>query len=207
MAVFIRTYAWVASCHQPPNSRDRSVDLSSSSLVYTATSPFPEPFRYTAVPVSRPKAVPGRSRFTAAKGNRATFRTVGSLRGANVFAGLGNYSLNFYENGSATFFHTLLTQTPKRPNLFPYNALIPIPQNSLNATFPNCPFPVPKLFWVSSQISSDLLYRSYGECVSERVLLYGISFYRSLCCGYSFLVVFFWVVLLSGIRSTLGDGI
>jgi hypothetical protein len=104
MAVFIRTYAWVASCHQPPNSRDRSVDLSSSSLVYTATSPFPEPFRYTAAPVSRPKAVPGRSRFTAAKGNRAAFRTVGSLRGANVFAGLGNYSLNFYENGSATFF-------------------------------------------------------------------------------------------------------
>lgn len=119
MAVFIRTYAWVASCHQPPNSRDRSVDLSSSSLVYTATSPFPEPFRYTAAPVSRPKAVPGRSRFTAAKGNRAAFRTVGSLRGANVFAGLGNYSLNFYENGSATFFLTLLTQTPKRPNLFP----------------------------------------------------------------------------------------
>lgn len=119
MAVFIRTYAWVASCHQPPNSRDRSVDLSSSSLVYTATSPFPEPFRYTAVPVPRPKAVPGRSRFTAAKGNRAAFRTVGSLRGANVFAGLENYSLNFYESGSATFFHTLLTQTPKRPNLFP----------------------------------------------------------------------------------------
>lgn len=58
-------------------------------------------------------------RFTAAKGNRAAFRTVGSLRGANVFAGLGNYSLNFYESGSATFFHTLLTQTSKRPNLFP----------------------------------------------------------------------------------------
>ncbi|MCW9315348.1 hypothetical protein, partial [Klebsiella quasipneumoniae] len=58
-------------------------------------------------------------RFAAAKGNRATFRTVGSLRGANVFAELGNYSLNFYENGSATFFLTLLTQTSKRPNLFP----------------------------------------------------------------------------------------
>ena len=26
---------------------------------------------------------------------------------------------------------------------------------------------VPKLFWVSSQISSDLLYRSYGECIRE----------------------------------------
>nr|DAV65756.1 MAG TPA: hypothetical protein [Caudoviricetes sp.] len=47
-------------------------------------------------------------------------------------------------------------------------------------TFPNCPFPVPKLFWVSSQISSDLLYRSYSECVSGSVLLYGISFYRFL---------------------------
>lgn len=59
-------------------------------------------------------------------------------------------------------------------------------------TFPNCPFPIPKLFWVSSQISSDLLY---GGCVSGSVLLYGISFYRFLWCGCSFLVVFLWVVL------------
>ena len=150
-----------SSIRQPPRSPNRF-----------GIQPFPFPDRRLYLAVSR---------FTAAKGNRAAFRTVGSLRGANVFAGLGNYSLNFYENGSATFFHTLLTQTPKRPNLFPpYNALIPIPQNSLNATFPNCPFPVPKLFWVSSQISSDLLYRSYGECVSGSVLLYGISFYRFL---------------------------
>ncbi|EMJ3744397.1 hypothetical protein ACB381_18245 [Klebsiella michiganensis] len=59
MTVFIRTYAWVASCHQPPYSRDRSVDLSSSSLVYTATSPFPDRRLYLAVP-----------RFAAAKGDR-----------------------------------------------------------------------------------------------------------------------------------------
>ena len=108
MTVFIRTYAWVASYRQPPNSRDRSVDLSSSSLVYTTTSPFPDRRLYLAVP-----------RFAAAKGDRVAFRTVGSLRGANVFVGLGNYSLNLCEDGSATFFHTLLTQTPKHPNLFP----------------------------------------------------------------------------------------
>lgn len=119
-----RTLRRAADCRVTPASEPKALPrypgaVSTSLPPLTATSPFPEPFRYTAVPVSRPKAVPGRSRFTAAKGNRATFRTVGSLRGANVFAGLGNYSLNFYESGGATFFHTLLTQTPKRPNLFP----------------------------------------------------------------------------------------
>ncbi len=166
MAVFIRTYAWVASCHQPPNSRDRSVDLSSSSLVYTATSPFPEPFRYTAVPVPRPKAVPGRSPFCRGQRQPSSVSHRREFARRQRFCRAGKLQLEFLRKRKRDFFHTLLTQTPKRPNLFPYNALIPIPQNSLNATFPNCPFPVPKLFWVSSQISSDLLYRSYGECVS-----------------------------------------
>nr|DAV65757.1 MAG TPA: hypothetical protein [Caudoviricetes sp.] len=64
--------------------------------------------------------------------------------GADVFARLRNYRLNLCENGSATFFPPPLTQTPKRfshkrlnaQTSSLYNALIPIPQNSLNATFP-----------------------------------------------------------------------
>lgn len=181
MAVFIRTYAWVASCHQPPNSRDRSVDLSSSSLVYTATSPFPEPFRYTAVPVSRPKAVPGRSPFCRGQRQPSNVSHRREFARRQRFCRAGKLQLEFLRKRKRDFF--FIPYLHKRLNAqtsSPYNALIPIPQNSLNATFPNCPFPVPKLFWVSSQISSDLLYRSYGECVSGSVLLYGISFYRFL---------------------------
>lgn len=108
-----RTLRRAADCRVTPASEPKALPrypgaVSTSLPPLTATSPFPEPFRYTAVPV-----------LPRLKGNRAAFRTVGSLRGANVFAGLGNYSLNFYESGSATFFHTLLTQTSKRPNLFP----------------------------------------------------------------------------------------
>ena len=66
VTVFIRTYAWVASCHQPPNSRGHSANLPLSCLIYTATSPFPDRRLYLAVP-----------RFTAAKRLPTRFLTVG----------------------------------------------------------------------------------------------------------------------------------
>lgn len=94
------------------------------------------------------------------------------------FCRAGKLQLEFLRKRKRDFFSYPTYTNAQTSSL--YNALIPIPQNSLNATFPNCPFPVPKLSWVSSQISSDLLYRSYGECVSGSVLLYGISFYRFL---------------------------
>ena len=104
MAVFIRTYAWVASCHQPPNSRDRSVDLSSSSLVYTATSPFPEPFRYTAAPVSRPKAVPGRSPFCRGQRQPSSVSHRREFARRQRFCRAGKLQLEFLRKRKRDFF-------------------------------------------------------------------------------------------------------
>lgn len=150
-----------SSIRQPPRSPNRF-----------GIQPFPFPDRRLYLAVSR---------FTAAKRQPSSVSHRREFARRQRFCRAGKLQLEFLRKRKRDFF--FIPYLHKRLNAqtsSPYNALIPIPQNSLNATFPNCPFPVPKLFWVSSQISSDLLYRSYGECVSGSVLLYGISFYRFL---------------------------
>lgn len=70
----------------------------------TATSPFPEPFRYTAVPVSRPKAVPGRSPFCRGQRQPSNVSHRREFARRQRFCRAGKLQLEFLRKRKRDFF-------------------------------------------------------------------------------------------------------